>query len=574
MPSFDRRTLDRRTFMAYCSAAGLAGTLFPGALYAEAQKNEDAPITAETIEAAEEIAGLSFDPDERQMMVEDLNEKLDQYEALRALALPNSAAPAAVFDPKTRGQEIPSGDGAMKWTPPPAERPASDEALAFMTVGEQAALLRDGQVTSEALTRLSLRRLKKYNPKLKAVVTLTEARALEAARRADDELARGEGRGPLHGIPYGAKDLLAVEGYKTTWGAAPFKEQTLDTTAAVVERLDAAGAVLVAKLSLGALAWGDVWFGGKTKNPWNLDQGSSGSSAGPGAAVAAGLVPFAIGSETLGSLVSPATRNGVTAHRPTFGAVSRHGAMALSWTMDKLGPMARSAEDCALVFDAIRGRDPRDPACVQMPFPYRQDSDPAALRVGYLKDAFESDYDNRDADAQTLDVLRGLGVELQPLSLPTDLPVEAILGTLNIEAAAAFDALTRSGRDDLMVRQEKDAWPHVFRTARMVPAVEHVQMSRARRQLMQATAEALDGLDAFVAPSYGGGVLPITNLTGHPCAVVPNAFRPLEDQPQSPRRQPASISFIGALYRDHHALTLARAFQRETDFHRRRPPVE
>ncbi len=567
--------LDRRRFLAYCSAAGLSGTLFPGTLYGHVAEKRPAEITAEDIAHAEDLAGLSFTEEERQMMVEDLRENLEHYEALRALELPNHVPPATVFDPRIGGAQIPEDAGPMQWAPDEhVQRPASDEALAYMTVAELAALLNTRQVTSTELTELYLGRLKRYDPVLKAVVTLTEARAREQAARADEEPAAGTWRGPLHGIPWGAKDLLAVQDYPTTWGAVPYQDQVIDATAAVVERLDAAGAVLVAKLTLGALAWGDVWFGGTTKNPWNVEQGASGSSAGPGAAVSAGLVGFAIGSETLGSIVSPSTRNGVTGHRPTFGAVSRHGAMALAWTLDKLGPMARSAEDCALVFDTIHGKDPRDPSTVEMPFPYRQNQDPAALRVGYYAEAFEGDYSNRAADQETLHVLREMGVELHPVALPNDLPADAMLTTLDVEAAAAFDALTRSRGIDQMVRQTKDAWPHVFRTARFVPAVEHVQMNRARTRLMQQTHAAVQGVDVFVAPPYRGGTLGITNLTGHPCVCVPNAFRPVEGQPAaSPRREPGSITFIGRLYRDAEMLALARAYQQATDFHRRRPSI-
>jgi Asp-tRNA(Asn)/Glu-tRNA(Gln) amidotransferase A subunit family amidase len=354
----------------------------------------------------------------------------------------------------------------------------------------------------------------------------------------------------------------------------PYKEQVIEADAAVVEKLEAAGAVLVAKLSLGALAWGDVWFGGTTKNPWNIEQGSSGSSAGPGAAVAAGLVGFAIGSDTLGSIVSPSTRNGVTGHRPTFGLVSRHGAMTLSWSMDKLGPMARSALDCALIFDAIRGADLRDPSTLDAPFPFDPSMDVTRLRVGYLAEAFEGDeYNNQEADRQALDVLRGLGVTLRPMTLPDDLPVGAMLLTLNVEAAAAFDELTRTGGVDQMVRQGRNTWPHSFRQARYVPAVEFWQANRARTLLMQQMAALMEDVDVFVSPSFRGGTLRITNLTGHPCVCLPNAFHPLDDDPASPRRQPGSITFAGGLYKDAEVLALAHAYQHATDFHRRRPPI-
>ena len=564
--------IDRRNFLEGCAALGLTG-LFPGALYAQADE-DDTEITVEHIAAAEVIAGLSFTPEERAMMADDLNQKREQYGALRAMEMPNSVVPASTFDPRIGGAAIPEGDAGMNWTPRPVERPSSDTELAFLPVADLSYLLATRQVTSVELTELYLRRLKQYDPTLKFVITYTEERAREQARRADAELDAGTRRGPLHGIPWGAKDLLAVEGYKTTWGATPYQDQVIDATATVVQRLDEAGAVLIAKLTLGALAWGDVWYGGTTKNPWNVEQGSSGSSAGPGSAVAAGCVGFAIGSETLGSIVSPSTRNGVTGHRPTFGAVPRTGAMVLSWTMDKLGPMARSAEDCALVFDALRGAGGGDPSTVDMPFPYRARRDLSELRVGVYEGAFDGEYANAAADRQTLDVLRNdLGLELIPIELPSDLPVGAILNTLEVESAAAFDDLTRTDGIDQMVRQEENAWPHVFRTARMVPAVEHVQMSRARTKLMQATRAALEEVDVFVSPSFRGGTLQITNLTGHPCVCLPNAFRPLEDQPNSPRREPGSITFLGRLYHDADVLALATAYQRATDFHRQQPPI-
>jgi Asp-tRNA(Asn)/Glu-tRNA(Gln) amidotransferase A subunit family amidase len=568
-------SIDRRQFVQACASLGLTG-LFPGALYAQVTEADDeTPITTEHIAAAETIAGLSFTPEERELLVENLNENLDQYAAMREQEIPNSRAPAVTFDPRRGGAEIPDvppdEDGADVPLPP-VDRPGADEDLAFASIPELATLLRSRQVTSEELTRLYLERLRRYDDKLHAVISYTEERALKAARRADEELDAGEWRGPLHGVPYGAKDLLAVEGYKTTWGAKPYRDQKIDETATVVERLDEAGAVLVAKLSLGALAWGDVWYDATTKNPWNLDQGSSGSSAGPAAAVSAGCVPFAIGSETLGSIVSPSTRCGVTGHRPTFGAVSRHGAMALSWTMDKLGPIARSALDCALVFDALRGADPQDPASVAVPFPFEAERDASSLRVGYLKNAVQNDYDNKAADQKTLDVLRGLGVDLEPVEWGVDVPVGALLNTLDVEAAAAFDALTRSGGIDEMVRQGTDTWPNVFRTARFVPAVEHVQMNRLRVDLMEQAHATMQDLDVLVSPSFGGDTLGITNLTGHPCVCLPNALRPVEEGPDE-RRQPGSISFIAPLYRDHTALTLAHAVQRETDVHTRRPPI-
>ena len=567
--------LDRRQFVEACSSLGLTGVL-PGLLYAEVVDDDEQEITTEHVAAAEAIAGLSFTEEERELLVENLNEFLEGYEEMRAHDVPNSRAPAFTFDPRRGGAEVPEvpadADGADV-SLPAAERPASDEDLAFASIPTLASLLREREVTSVELTELALRRLQRHDPDLNAVITYTEERALEAARRADQELDAGDWRGPLHGVPYGAKDLLAVEGYTTTWGAEPYKQQRIDETATVVEKLDDAGAVLVAKLSLGALAWGDVWYGATTKNPWNLDQGSSGSSAGPAAAVSAGCVPFAIGSETLGSIVSPSTRTGITGHRPTFGAVSRDGAMALSWSMDKLGPMTRSALDCGLVYDVIRGGDAGDPASRDVPFPFDPSTDPTALRVGYAQAAFENDYDNKQADHSTLEVLRDQGVDLQPVELPSDLPVGALLGTLDVEAATAFDALTRSDRIDELTRQGEDTWPNVFRSAHFVPGVEFLQMNRLRVRLMEQMHALMSDLDVLVSPSFEGGVLGITNLTGHPCVCLPNALRPVDEGPDS-RRQPGSISLIGPLYRDAAPLTLAHAIQQETDFHTRRPPIE
>jgi Asp-tRNA(Asn)/Glu-tRNA(Gln) amidotransferase A subunit family amidase len=566
--------VDRRQFLEACSGVGLSG-LFPGVLYAQVAEDDAPKVTVDHIEAAETLVDLTLTPEEREGIVENLNDRLDDYEALREAEIPNRRAPAVTFDPRRGGAEIPdvsdAADGASMALPS-GERPEEPEDLAFAPVPVLAHLVRSQQVTSVELTELALDRLRQYDPDLHAVISYTEDRALAAARRADEEIQNGNWRGPLHGLPYGAKDLLAVEGTRTTWGATPYRDQRLDATAAVVERLDEAGAVLVAKLSLGALAWGDVWFDGTTKNPWNLDQGSSGSSAGPAAAVSAGCVPFAIGSETLGSIVSPSTRCGVTGHRPTFGAVSRHGAMALSWTMDKLGPITRSAAGSALVFDAIRGADARDPSTVDAPFPFDASIDPTTLRVGYVEAAFEEDYDNKTADQETLDVLRSMGVELRPVEMPTDFPVGAMLNTLDVEAATAFDDLTRSDGIDELVRQGENTWPNVFRTARFVPAVEFLQMNRLRVDLMQAMHETMADLDVLVSPSFQGGTLGITNLTGHPAVCLPNAFHPVDEGPDA-RREPASITFVGALYHDDAALQLAHAYQQETDYHERRPPI-
>lgn len=560
--------LDRRSFVAAFSAMGLGGTLLPGVLWAKSQ--EAGVVTREILMDAEKVAGLEFTDEERDMMLRGLDRNLEAYEALRAHPIPNGVSPAVHFDAQLPGRPLPIRSEPFRMTREGGvTRPANLEEVAFWPVTRLAELVRTRQVTSVELTEMYLGRLAEHGPRLEAVITLTEDLAMRQARRADEDLANGRYRGPLHGIPWGAKDLLAARGYPTTWGARPYEDQVLDADATVVKRLEDAGAVLVAKLTLGALAMGDYWFGGRTRNPWNLEQGSSGSSAGSAACTVAGLVGFAIGSETLGSIVSPSTRTGASGLRPTFGRVSRAGAMALSWTMDKLGPLCRSAEDCALVLNAIHGADGVDPTARTVPFNWDAARDLSELRVGYFASAFEADRNNKAFDDAVLDTLREVGVELVPVELPDSYPLGALRIILSAEAAAAFDDLTRSGRDDLLVRQTAGSWPSSFRTARMIPAVEYIQANRVRTQLMGAMEAAMEGIDVLVSPSYGGGndngVLLMTNLTGHPAAVVPNGF--------TEENAPVSISFVGSLWGDAHCLRLAKAYQDATDFHRRPPPL-
>jgi len=565
--------VDRRSFLGLCTGLGIGGGLAT-TLYQEAVaqaptpggqgQQQSGPVTVAMIAAAETVLGLTFTVAEREMMVQDLNGAVRSLANLRSVALPNEVAPALIFhlEPPPASSTVPA---AARARIRPVARPGSDSALAWLTVAELSELVRTRAVTSEELTRLSLGRLKQHDPALSCVVTLTEERALAQARQADAEIAAGRWRGPLHGIPWGAKDLLAVPGYPTTWGSPIYRDQQLPATATVVERLDAAGAVLVAKLSLGELAQGDVWYGGTTKNPWNLEQGSSGSSAGPASATAAGLVPFTIGSETLGSIVSPSTRCGVTGLRPTFGAVSRAGAMALSWSMDKLGPMCRSVEDCALVFDAIRGPDGKDLTVRQASFAWQPDRPLSGIRVGMLEAAFAPDRAAKPFDDATLVVLRGLGIPLAPVTGPTELPVAAMRIILSAEAAAAFDELTRENLDDLMVRQQRGAWPNSFRSARFISAVDYIQANRLRTLLMRQMDAAMRDVDVMVAPTSGGNMLLITNLTGHPTVVLPNGF--------TEQGTPVSITFIGQPFREAELLRVALAYQDATDFHRRHPPA-
>ncbi len=533
-----------------------------GAVYQAQEKN---PLTREMIAAAESLAGLSFSDAKRDSMLGDLKENLDNFQKLRTLALDNSVPPALQFNPVPAGVKFDTRRRPQVWsTPAKLTVPANLEELAFASVSELAELIRARRVTSTQLTQMYLARLKKYGPKLECVVTLTEELSLQQARRADAEIAAGNYRGPLHGIPYGAKDLLATKGYKTTWGSVPYKDQMIDADATVIQRLEAAGAVLVAKLTLGELAWGDVWFGGKTRNPWNLEQGSSGSSAGSASATSAGLVAFAIGTETWGSIVSPSTRCGVTGLRPTYGRVSRAGAMALSWSMDKIGPICRTVEDCALVFNAIVGPDGIDQTVVDLPFNYNAKTSARQLRVGYYQSAFEKDTTNKANNEAVLATLRAAGANLIPIELP-DYPVNDMSFLLGVEAAAAFDDLTRSGKDDLLVRQIRNAWPNVFRSSRFVPAVEYIQANRARYLVIQAMEKMMANIDVYVTPSFGGSNLLLTNLTGHPCVVVPNGF--------DKKGSPISISFVGRLYDEAATLALAKIYQDATDFHQKHPPL-
>ncbi|MHC4568453.1 MAG: amidase, partial [Planctomycetota bacterium] len=501
---FEREQLSRRNFMACASGLGLTSTVMSGVLWGKVSDDKEPEVTTAMLQEAERLAGLEFTDDERELMVDGLNKYLQNYRKLRDVPLGNSVVPAIQFNPVLPGMRLDKVAGRLRMSKRPRRRVPSDlEDVAFWPVTDLARLIRSRKVTSTELTKMYLGRLKRHDPELKCVVTLTEELALKQAKRADEEIAVGNYRGPLHGIPWGAKDLLAVKGYPTTWGAMPYKDQVIDYDATVVKRLEAAGAVLIAKLTLGALAWGDVWFGGKTRNPWDPEKGSSGSSAGPASATAAGLVGFSIGSETHGSIVSPCTVCGTTGLRPTFGRVSRYGAMALSWSMDKIGPICRTVEDCAVVLHSVAGRDGKDSTLVDVSFNWDASVGAKALKVGYVKSAFEEkrgDEQWKANDLATLDVLRGLGLKLVPVELP-DYPIETMGLILSVEAAAAFDELTRSGNDDLLVRQIKNAWPNRFREARTVPAVEYIQANRLRTLVMNAMQEKLAGIDVYVCPS-------------------------------------------------------------------------
>lgn len=508
---------------------------------------------------------IDFDTYEMEMISDAMGEYIESYRQYREVHIPNSVMPALHFDPLPRGFAVPPESEPVQWNiPVEIAKPASKTDLAFLSIPELAGLLREGEISSVELTTFYLDRLKKHDSQLHCVISLTEEYALAYATKMDAELAAGTDRGILHGIPYGIKDLFAFPEYKTTWGAGAFRDQQLDVKAGVISRLEDAGAVLIAKLTLGALAMGDVWYADTTRNPWNPDQGSSGSSAGSAAATAAGLVPFAIGTETYGSIVSPSTRCGVTGLRPTYGRVTRSGAMALSWSMDKVGPICRSAHDCAIVFDAIRGEDPGDPTIIKAGFGF-EEKELSDLRIGYFRSAFESDYLFKKQDRQTLRELRKLGATLIPVDLETDLPVDAMTQLLVAEAAAAFDELTRSNRDTLMVRQGEYAWPALFRAARFMPAVEYIQANRLRTMLIEDYYRIFQNFDVIVTPTFGGTQLPATNMTGHPVVVVPNGVT--EDGART------TISFLGNLFDEATILAVAAKYQEATGYNDERPPL-
>ncbi|HET9284065.1 MAG TPA: amidase [Candidatus Angelobacter sp.] len=611
--------LDRRAFIAVCSRLGLTSTLLPGVLWAMAENKPK--FTKEMIDSAAKIADVPIADEYKDMMLEGLNGYVESFDAIYALHIKNEVAPAIIFDPVLPGMKFETARRPARISSAPnvgGAAPKNLEDVAFYSVRQLAELVRIRKVSSTALTEMYLERLKRYDPLLKFVITLTDDRALAKAKEADREIAAGKYRGPLHGLPWGAKDLLAVKGYRTTWGAGGFENQMIDEDATVVQRLDAAGAVLVAKLTLGALAQGDKWFGGMTRNPWNPKQGSSGSSAGSASATAAGCVAFAIGSETLGSISSPSTRCGTTGLRPTFGLVPRTGAMALSWTMDKLGPLCRAVEDTALVLSAIYGPDGHDRTVRDVAFNWDANLDWRKLRVGYLKSDFEirppqqpeppkeqkqltedekkkqdeesanraqamarREYDHK-YDQAALDKLQAMGVKLVPVEFPK-YPYAAMRTILVAEAAAAFDDLTRSGRDKLLTQQSPDDWPNTFRSARFIPAVEYVQANRARLTAMELVSKVFDQFDVIVAPTFSTQLL-ITNLTGHPALILPNGLRG-DDAPKARVHEngdvdgggpgtPVSLTFLGQLYGEAKVLALAKAYQDATNFHLQHPKLE
>ena len=596
---------------------GLGQTLLPGVLWGMAAQTSPeaatgagvghdalAAITPEMIDAAAAIAAVRLTTEQKAMMLEGLKKQRDSVLVIRSMKIPNHVAPAFIFDPVPAGMKLETERRPMRMSKAPEVKglaSSGEGSLAFASVREMAELVKTRKVSSVELTKMYLARLKKYDPRLHFVITLTEERALKQAADGDREIAAGKYRGPLHGMPWGAKDLLAVKGYRTTWGAGGFEQQQFDYDATIVQRLDTAGAVLVAKLSMGALASGPIWFGGMTRSPWNTNQPSGGSSAGSASAVGAGCVGFAIGTETLGSISSPSTRCGATGLRPTFGFIPRTGAMALTWTMDKLGPICRSVEDCALVMSAIYGPDGQDRSVQNAAFNWDAEFNWKKLRVGYLKSEFDSpgipknptEEQTRDYARQTYDAkyaqaalpsLQRMGAMLVEVKLPKGYHFGDIQPVLEAEAAAAFDELTLSGKDALLTEQGANEWPNTFRVARFYSAVDYIQAQRARTLAMEAMEKIFAEVDVVVTPSFGTQ-LTATNLTGHPAVIVPNGVRG-EDAPPPDHRDdghpqnvggpgtPVSLTFLGGLYSDSRLAAFARAYQEATGFHRLHPKLD
>lgn len=535
------------------------------ACYFWLRPGQSSKISKADVMAAQKLINMDFEEWEIDTMLEDLNSNAENFAFMHQYQLKNDVPPALLFDPIPQGFSPERNFVENQWNiPDDVKLPVNLEALAFYNILELASLLKNRKITSTELTKLYIDRIKRYDDTLQSIITITEELAMKQAARADEEIAQGKYRSPLHGIPYGVKDLLAVEGYKTTWGSNTHKDQVLEQTATVVKKLEEAGAVLIAKTTSGALARGDVWFGGTTKNPWDMTQGASGSSAGSASATVAGLLVFSIGTETMGSIVSPSTRCGASGLRPTYGRVSRNGVMTLSWSLDKVGPICRSAEDCAIVFDIIHGVDEADKTTQTLPFNYDGEVDFSQLKFGFLEEHFEKDTVNLNNEA-TLEKLRGLGADMQAVSMPdsTTLPVKVLSLIMYAEAGAAFDDLTRYNLDDSMVRQDEGARPNALRQSRFIPAVEYIMANRYRYQLIQEMQTLMEEVDIVVAPTQGFPQLLITNMTGHPVVVVPNG---IDDE-----GRPQSITFVGKLYDEATILEVAKAYQEATEHEDQHP---
>lgn len=526
-------------------------------------------IKSHHIRAAQKINGLSFSREEIKTMKAYLNENRKGYDSMRSLSLSYEVALPLHFDPRPDNFQFKKRENISDWKyQDTVSLPSTDEEIAFMTVAQLSTLIKQKKLTSTRLTNIYLTRIKKFKDTLSSVVTITEELALKQAKQADEEIAQGKYRGPLHGLPYGIKDLFAVPGYKTTWGAEPYQNQIIDEKAEVVRRLEDAGAVLIAKLTTGALARGDVWFGGKTKNPWDLKQGASGSSAGSASSTSAGLVAFSIGTETLGSILSPSTRCGVTGLRPSFGGVSRAGAMTLSWSMDKAGPICRSAQDCAIVFEIIRGKNPegeKDRAVIDYHFSFNPPDNLKEYKIGYAKGLFDKDTATTGVNnSATLKLLIELGADLKEMKLPDQVPYDVFDIILRSEAGAYFDDLVRSHKEQALSEQNAESRANSLRQSRFIPAVEYLQANRHRKVLIEKFNTLMKDYDFIVVPENGKNQSLLTNLTGHPAISIPTGF--------DKKGHPTAVILIGNLYDEGPILEAAYIFQKSTDFDNKHPP--
>ena len=525
-------------------------------------------ISRRDVRIAQKFVGLEFPRREIDTMLNYLNGNRKGYDSMRKIKLAYSTTPALYFDPRPDNFQINIRQGEADWKlPDRVLLPNTNEEIAFLSVAELSLLVKSRKVTSTQLTKIYLDRLKKFKDTLSAVVTITEELALKQAALADEEIANGKYRGVLHGIPYGIKDLFAVPGYKTTWGAEPYQNQIIDEKANVAKMLEAAGAVLVAKLTSGALARGDVWFGGKTKNPWDLKQGASGSSAGSASAVSAGLVAFAIGTETLGSIIAPSSRCGVTGLRPTFGSVSRQGCMTLSWSMDKAGPICRSAQDCALIFEVIKGKNEneKDRSVIDYPYSFHPPKDLKGFKIGYFKKLFNKKDTTkvRVNDSLSLQVFKNLGAELHEVKMPDSIPYDAFDIIIRSEAGAFFDELVRDHKERMLSEQDESSRANSLRQSRFISAVEYLQANRHRKILIEKFNAMLKGYDFIISPADGKDVSLATNLTGHPAICMPNGF--------DAKGRPTSILLIGNLYDEAPLLEATYLFQQATEFEEKHP---
>lgn len=550
----------RRAFLASGSAAAAAAWTFGSG--AQGDENVD-EINEATIAEAEKLAGVRYTAAERAQAVEDLRARVARYLARRAVDLGEVCPPVTVFHPITGGERVNQPNEVIANGGEPGPIPQDDRAIAYAPVATLSTWLGRGEISSRRLTQIYLERLRRIGPALECVVTLTEDRAMEQAERADREMSAGRRRGPLHGVPWGAKDLFDTAGIPTTWGAAPYRHRVPDRDAYVVERLDDAGAVLVAKLSLGAIAYGDIWFGGRTNNPWDPRVGSGGSSAGSAAATAAGLVGFSLGTETYGSIVTPCMRCGATGLRPTFGRVARTGAMALCWSLDKIGPICRTVQDCGLVLGAINGADAGDPSSTDVPFAFDARDPAQGLRLGYAPAWFEGDQVT-DLERDVLPAAAKAGLELVEVELP-DWPYDALMTILEAEAASAFEGLTLSDRDDDLTWQDDRAWPNTWRSARFIPAVEYIQAQRFRRRVCEMMLEHMAGVDALVSPPYAASLLVVTNCTGHPALTMRCGHRA--------DGMPRGITLWGRLYDEGTLCRIGMALENRLGIRHRNPPM-